>query len=111
MEPQIPAPDAQGRIPVEIISYSDRDWAGCQKSRRPPSGSLITLFSVNIASTSRTQASVSHSSAEAELYAMTQATVESLAIKRFIQAFKSAILSNDVKIIVKTDSSAGKTMA
>ena len=42
---------------------------------------------------------------------MTQAAVESLAIKHFIQEFKSAILSRDVKIIVRTDSSAGKTMA
>ena len=75
------------------------------------SGPLITLFSVNIASTSRTQASVSHSSAEAELYAMSSATVESLAVKHFTQEFKSAILANDVKITVKTDSSAGKTMA
>ena len=71
------------------------------KSRRSTSGSLITVFSVNMASTSRTQTSVSHSSAEeAELYAMTQATVESLAIKHFIQEFKSAILSSDVKITV-----------
>ena len=70
-----------------------------------------TLFSVNIMSTSRAQASVSRSPAEAELYAMTQAAVESFAIKRFIQKFKSVILSRDVKIIVKTYSPAGKTMA
>ena len=54
---------------------------------------------------------MSHSSAEAELYSIAQATVESLAIKRFIQELKSAILSRDVKITIKTDSSAGKTMA
>ena len=53
---------------------------------------------------------MSHS-CEAELYAMTQATVESLAIKHFIQEFRSAILSSDDRITVKTDSSAGKTMA
>ena len=101
-----PKRHAQGLIPVEIISYSDSDWAGCQKSRRSTSGSLIRLLSVNIASTSRTEASVSHSSAEAGLYAMTQATVESLAIKHFPQELKSAILAT-----VKTDSSAGGTMA
>ena len=61
MEPQAPAPNAQGLIPVEIISYSDSDWPRCQMSRRSTSASLITLFSVNIASTSRTQASVSQS--------------------------------------------------
>ena len=62
--PQVPAPNSQGLTPVEIVSYSDCDWAGCQKSRRSTNGSLITVFSVNIASTSWTQASVSHSSAE-----------------------------------------------
>ena len=73
MEPQVPAPNSQGLFPVEIVSYSDSDWAGCQKSRRSTSGSLITLFSVNIASTSKLKP---HSSAKAELYAMThEATV------------------------------------
>ena len=81
------------------------------KSRRSTSGSLIALLSINVASTSQMQASVSNSSTEAELYAVTQAAVESLVIKHFIQDFKSAILSQDVKIIVKTDSSASKTMA
>ena len=54
---------------------------------------------------------MSHSSAQAELYAMTQAAVDSLAVKHFILEFKSAILSRDVKIVVQTDSSAGKTVA
>ena len=48
MEPQIPT--SQGFIPVEIDSFSDSDWAGCQRSRRSTSGSLITLFSVNLSS-------------------------------------------------------------
>ena len=54
-------------------------------------------FTGNIASTSRAQASVSHSSAEAELCAMTQASVESLAIKHFTQELRSNILSRDVQ--------------
>ena len=111
MDPQIPTADSQGFIPLEVVSRSDSDWAGCHRSRRSTSGSLITLFSVNLSSTSRAQASVSHSSAETELYAITQAAVESLAIKHFIKELKSAILSRDVKITLKTDSSAGKTMA
>ena len=41
MEPQIPAPNVQGLILVEITSYSDSDWAGCQKFGKPqgPKGS------------------------------------------------------------------------
>ena len=42
---------------------------------------------------------------------MTQATVDSLAIKHFIKELKSEILSREVKITLKTDSSAGKTTA
>ena len=28
METQIPTTDSQGLIPVEVVSYSDSDWAG-----------------------------------------------------------------------------------
>ena len=100
-----------GKFPVQIVSYSDSDWAGYQKSRKSTSGSLVSVFNVNLQSTSRTQASIAHSSAESELYAMTQAAVESLAIKNFIQEFSSAILSCSVSIVIQTDSSAGKSMA
>ena len=109
MEPQLPVRNQEGKFPVQIVSYSDSDWAGCQKSRRSTSGSLISVFNINLQSTSRTQASIAHSSAESELYAMTQASVESLAIKNFIQEFNSAILSPSVSIVIQTDSSAGKS--
>ena len=107
MEPQLPVTNQEGKFPVQIVSYSDSDWAGCQKSRKSTSGSLVSVFNVNLQSTSRTQASIAHSSAESELYAMTQAAVESLAIKNFIQEFSSAILSSSVRIVIQTDSSAG----
>ena len=111
MEPQLPVRNQEVKFPVQIVSYSDSDWAGCQKSWKSTSGSLVSVFNVNLKSTSRTQASIAHSSAESELYAMTQAAVESLAIKNFIQEFRSAILSSSVSIVIQTDSSAGKSMA
>ena len=111
MEPQLQVRNQEGKFPVQIVSYSDSDWAGCQKSRKSTSGSLVSVFNVNLQSTSRTQASIAHSSAESELYVMTQAAVESLAIKNFIQEFSSAILSSLVNIVIQTDSSAGKSMA
>ena len=83
MEPQLPVRNQEGKFPVQIVSYSDSDWASWQKSRKSTSGSLVSVFNVNLQSTSRTQASNAHSSAESELYAMTQAAVESLAIKNF----------------------------
>ena len=42
---------------------------------------------------------------------MTQASVESLAIKNFIQEFSSPSLSSSVSIVIQADSSAGKSMA
>ena len=53
--------------------------------------SLVSVFNVNLQSTNRTQASSAHSSTESELHAMTQATVESLAMKNFVQEFSSAL--------------------
>ena len=107
MEPQLPVRNQEGKFPVQIVSYSASDWAGCQKSRKSTSESLVSVFNVNLQSTSRTQASIAHSSAESELYAMTQAAVESLATENFIQEFSSAILSSSVSIVIQTDSSAG----
>ena len=33
IDPQVPDPDVSGFIPVQIVSFSDSDWGGCQKSR------------------------------------------------------------------------------
>ena len=76
---------------VQIVSYSDSDWAGYHRSRRSMSGSLLTLFGGNVSSTSRTrQASHIHHK-RAELHAVTQASVESLALKHFTQVFDSML--------------------
>ena len=75
------------------------------KFKKSTSGLLASVFNVNLQSTSRTHASIAHSSAESELYAMTHAAVESLAIKNFIQEFSSAILSSPFSIVIQTDSS------
>ena len=74
------------QVPAQRTHFcSDCQFSDCQKSRCSTSRYLLTMLEVNVSSTSRTQTSISHSSAEAELYAMTQASVESLAIKHFIQ--------------------------
>ena len=79
--------------------------------KRLKNGNITMEFHVNPQSTGRTQASIAHSSAENEFYAMTQAAVESLASKNFVQEFSSAILSSSVSIVTQTDSSAGKSIA
>ena len=42
-EPQIPTADSQGLIPVEVVSYSDSDWAGCQDQLVVRSSSYVVL--------------------------------------------------------------------
>ena len=76
MEPQIPAPKAQGLTPVEIISYSDSDWAGC----RDQLAGHCLLCSQSLLHLQAEQRPQYH----------------------FIQEFRSAILSHDVKITVKS---------
>ena len=68
MDPQVPTSAFSGLIPVQIVCYSDSDWAGCQKTRRSKSGSLLTRFGVNMSSTSIAQSTVSRLSTEAEVY-------------------------------------------
>ena len=45
MEPQLPVRNQDGKFPVQVISYSDSDWAGCQKSRRSELHSIELLIS------------------------------------------------------------------
>ena len=109
MEPQLPVRTQEGKFPVPIVSYSDSDWAGCPNSMKV--NKWFIGFNVQCQYSSR-QAGLKRqsapSSAESELNAMTQAAVESLAIKNFVQEFNSTILSSSVSIVIQTDSSALK---
>ena len=67
MEPQLPVRNQEGKFPVQIVHYSDSDLAGCQTSRKSESGSLVSVSNFNLQSTSRTQTSIPHSSAESEV--------------------------------------------
>ena len=53
----------------EVTCFTDSDWAGCKRTRRSTSGGCMLWGSHPIKMWSRTQALVSLSSAEAELYA------------------------------------------
>ena len=111
MEPQLAVRNQHSKFPVQIVSNSDSDWATCQKSVKEVN-KWFTGFSTQCQSsvTSRTQASIAHSSAESELYAMTQAVVESLAI--ILTSFKiSKVSIGKVSIGIQTDSSARNSMA
>ena len=100
MEPQIPTADSQGFIPVVRFRL---DWM-----------SKVTKLNQWITHNVVLSQSVlyqPYSGISVTFHAMTQASVDSLAIKHFIKELKSETLSRDVKITFKTDSSAGKMMA
>ena len=83
-------------------------WAGCHKTRRSTSGSLVQVLDCSVIHTSRTQATVALSSGEAELYAIGQGINEALFVKNIIL---EAEFDRKVNIATYTGSTAGKSMA
>jgi len=59
-----------------IIAYSDADWAGCPDTRCSTSGYCIYLGNALVSWSSKRQATVSRSSAEAEYRAVANAVAE-----------------------------------
>ena len=67
--------------PTEMVtSFTDSDWAGCQRTAKSTSGGIVCIGEHVIKTYSRQQKVIALSSAEAELYAMVAASAESLAI-------------------------------
>ena len=69
-----------------VTTFTDSDWAGCVKMVRSMSGGGLTV-SYNLLKTyNMQQRVVALSSAEAELYAMVAASVETIAITAYTLA-------------------------
>ena len=64
--------------------YTDSDFAGCPDTSRSTSGGVITWMGASISWSSRLQACVTLSTAEAEMVAMSKATQEVIWLRRFI---------------------------
>ena len=88
--------------------YVDSDWAGCNKTRKSTSGSIVQILGSTVVHSSRTQATVALSSGEAELYAIGQGVNEALFLKNLIL---EAEFARKVRIEAYKDSTAGKSMA
>ena len=93
-------------VEVDVETYTDSDWAGCRKTGKSTSGGAVTIGEHYIKGWSATQASITLSSAEAELVAMTKATAETMGIMSMIRD-----LGHDKKGIVYADSSAALAIA
>ena len=77
---------------VEILGYSDSDWAGNIDTRRSTTGYVFVLGGVAISWKSRRQATVARASTEAEYIAVTEAASEAIWLRRLY----TELVSNSV---------------
>ena len=84
-----------------VTSFTDSDWAGCQRTAKSTSGGIVTIGDHVIKTYSRQQRVIALSSAEAELYAMVAASAETLAVIAYARDLGMELVGE-----VYTDSSA-----
>lgn len=106
LEPRSSTPSSS-TSPLLLEVYADSDWAGCPETRKSTTGVAVLLNGSVIHHYSRTQSTIAHSSAEAELYALCSATMEGIATLQFL---RESCLPTQHYIDVFTDSTAGKTI-
>ena len=85
----------------ELEGFSDSDWAGCRRSGKSTSGGIIMIGQHFIKGWSKTQSSITLSSAEAELVAMCKLAAEVIGLGSLAKD-----LGKDMKGVLHADSSA-----
>ncbi len=82
-----------------LIGYSDADWAGDLDDRHSTSGNLFIMSGATISWTSKKQATVSLSTAEAEYIALNTSTQEAVWLQRLLEGlekkYKPTIIMGD----------------
>ena len=71
---------------LELVVWSDSDWAGCRASRKSMSGGILAIGGGIVKTWSNRQASIALSSGEAEFYAAGKAATEALEAKSLLRA-------------------------
>ena len=84
------APSANSLIEINthpkfVNVYTDSDWAGQATTCKSSSGGVVQWRNATLTAWSRTQQTVSLSSAEAELYALTTGVAEGMVTKHLLQ--------------------------
>ena len=89
-----------------INIHSDTDWAGCARTRRSTTGTIVLLGSHLIKGSSTTQSVVALSSGEAEFYGLVRAGTMGIGIRGILKE-----MGLDAKIRICTDASAALGIA
>ena len=105
------APSAKCLIEINTPSkfvnvYTDSDWAGQATTCKSKSGGVVQWRNATLTAWSRTQQTVSLSSAEAELYALTTGVAEGTVTKHLLQE-----LGHEVILINHVDNQSAKAWA
>eukprot|EP00971_Amphidinium_carterae_P349927 6491300-Amphidinium_carterae.2 len=87
----------RSRLTRNNIPCTDSDWAGCNTTRKSTSGTITSCWGTPLLHISRTQSTIALSSAEAEPYAMGQATIEAQHMKQVIEEMAIPNISPHVK--------------
>ena len=96
------APSAKSLIEISTLSkfvnvYTDSDWAGQATTCKSTNGGVVLWGNATLTALSRTQQTVSLSSAEAELYVLTTGVAEGMVTKHLLQELDhEVILMNHV---------------
>ena len=97
-----------------VECYCDSNWGGCKTTRRSTSSGMIFLNGSLVLSLCKSQSTVSLSSCEAELMAMTYMTAEAIMVCnvcKFLLGKTKREVDEFMDFIVYTDSSSAKALA
>ena len=106
------SPECSSSFTVEC--FCDSNWGGCKTTRRSTSSGMIFLNGNLVLSLCKSQKTISLSSCEAELMAMTHMGAEAIMICnlcRFLLKVDSREVGEALDFIVYTDSSSAKALA
>jgi hypothetical protein len=70
---------------TNLVGYCDSDWAGCTEDRRSTSGQIFLLGTSVISWSSKKQATVALSSAEAEYIALNSAACQAVWLRKILE--------------------------
>ncbi|GKC30623.1 ribonuclease H-like domain-containing protein [Tanacetum coccineum] len=78
-------------LPISLIGYSDADWAGCPTTRRSTFGYFVFLGNNLLSWSSKRQATISRSSAEAEYHNVANVVAETAWLRNLLRGLHSPL--------------------